>query len=36
MSDFAKLPEQEQDVFAAWMLEELASEQRWEKVFADS
>jgi len=32
----SKLSEQEQDTFAAWILEELASERRWEKAFADS
>ena len=31
-----KLPEQEQDVFAAWILEELASETRWAELFASS
>jgi hypothetical protein len=35
-TEASKLPEQEQDAFAAWILEELASEQRWEKAFADS
>ena len=32
----AKLPEQEQDALAAVMLEELASERRWDQAFADS
>ncbi|MBI4531728.1 MAG: hypothetical protein HY709_09395 [Candidatus Latescibacteria bacterium] len=32
----SKLPEQEQDAFAVWLLEERASEQRWEEVFANS
>ena len=32
----SKLPEQEQDVFAAWILEELESEQLWDKAFARS
>ena len=32
----AKLPKGEQNVFARWVLEELASEKRWDKVFGDS
>ena len=32
----AKLPEAQQDDLAQWILEELASERRWEKAFADS
>ena len=32
----SKLPESEQNVFAEWLLEELASEHRWEKAFAGS
>ena len=32
----AKLPEAEQDAFAAWIVEELASEQRWSQSFARS
>ena len=32
----AKLPEAEQDAFAALMLEELISEQRWASAFANS
>ncbi len=32
----ARLPEQEQNAFANWILEELASEKRWQKAFADS
>ncbi|MFC1976158.1 hypothetical protein ACFLXQ_07150 [Chloroflexota bacterium] len=35
-TEAAKLPKVEQDVFATWILKELASEQRWEKAFADS
>lgn len=35
-SEISKLPKQEQDALAAWILEELASEQRWEKAFAAS
>lgn len=32
----SKLSEQEQTVLATWILEELASERRWEKAFAIS
>jgi len=32
----SKLSEQEQDVIAAWLLDELASERRWEQSFVDS
>jgi len=35
-SEASKLPESEQEVLAAWILEELASERRWSKAFADS
>ena len=35
-SEISKLPKQEQDALAAWILEELASEQCWEKAFAAS
>ena len=35
-TEASKLPTQEQDALAAWILEELASEQRWEKAFAES
>jgi hypothetical protein len=34
--EVTKLPEHQQDALAAWILEELASEERWEKAFADS
>jgi hypothetical protein len=34
-AEASKLPEQEQDKFAAWMLEEL-EERRWDRAFADS
>lgn len=34
--EVAKLPEEEQNTFASWILEELASEQRWEKAFTNS
>ncbi|MCI0332411.1 MAG: hypothetical protein L0228_04215 [Planctomycetes bacterium] len=32
----SRLPANEQDTFAAWMLEELRSEQRWNDLFARS
>ena len=34
--EVSKLPEAEQNVFAKWLLEELASDRRWEKTFAES
>ena len=35
-AEAAKLTEREQDALAAWILEELASERRWETAFASS
>ena len=35
-AEAARLPEDEQDSFAALMLEELASERRWDEAFAHS
>ena len=35
-SKCSKLPQTEQNVFARWLLEELISEKRWEKAFAES
>lgn len=35
-TEASKLPTEEQDRFAAWMLEELASERRWAETFANS
>ncbi|MSQ05965.1 MAG: hypothetical protein EXR54_05945 [Dehalococcoidia bacterium] len=32
----AKLPDRDQDSIAEWLLEELASEQLWDKLFAGS
>lgn len=32
----AKLPDDQQDAFAQWILEELESEQRWAKSFEKS
>lgn len=36
IAEITKLPESEQEAFAAWVLEELASERRWDEVFAKS
>ena len=36
ISEIEKLPPAEQNQFAAWILEELHSEQRWSKSFAES
>jgi hypothetical protein len=36
IAEVSKLPESEQEAFAAWMLEELASERRWQESFAKS
>jgi hypothetical protein len=35
-AEAATLSEPEQDALAAWILEEMASERRWEKAFANS
>lgn len=35
-AEAAKLSQEEQNSLAAWILEELASEQRWEQTFANS
>ena len=35
-AEVSRLPEAEQDAFAAWILEELAAERRWESRFAAS
>ncbi|HRD50561.1 MAG: hypothetical protein JNK95_16830 [Candidatus Competibacter sp.] len=35
-SEVSKLDESQQNSFARWLLEELASERRWEKAFNDS
>ncbi len=32
----SRLPESEQDAIAAWLLEELASDRRWDETFAQS
>lgn len=31
-----KLPDQEQDAIASWMLAEIQSERRWDEAFASS
>ncbi|MCC7190312.1 MAG: hypothetical protein IT312_16370 [Anaerolineales bacterium] len=36
VSEIEKLPPAEQNEFAAWILEELHSERRWAKSFAES
>jgi hypothetical protein len=36
LSEVAKLPPSEQDALAAILLEELASEQKWTALFANS
>jgi hypothetical protein len=36
ISEIEKLPPEEQNQFAAWILEELHSERRWSKLFAGS
>jgi len=35
-AEASKLPEQEQDALAAVILEELVSERRWDRAFAES
>jgi hypothetical protein len=32
----SQLPDEEREAFAAWILEELSSEQRWQQAFAHS
>jgi hypothetical protein len=36
MTEAAKLPDEEQEAFAAFMLVELESERRWDDLFARS
>jgi len=36
ITETAKLPDEEQEAFAAFMLAELESERRWEELFAES
>jgi hypothetical protein len=35
-AEAARLPEDEQDALARWLLEELAAERRWTDTFAHS
>lgn len=35
-SEAAKLPPEEQDALAKWLLEEMESERRWQIAFANS
>jgi len=35
-SEASKLPPQEQDVMASWILSELVSEKQWQEKFAKS
>lgn len=35
-AEIAALPETEQEIIAAWILEEIASRRRWEEAFAHS
>ena len=35
-NEAAKLPAEEQDKFAQWILDELESEARWDQAFAES
>jgi hypothetical protein len=35
-AEASKLPQEEQDALARWLLEELASERRWERAFSTS
>lgn len=36
ITEIKALPEQEQDALAALILEEIASERRWQQLFAES
>ena len=36
VAEAKKLPEQEQEAFAAWALAELESEKKWDELFARS
>ncbi|MFQ6003008.1 MAG: hypothetical protein ACE5KJ_04610 [Candidatus Zixiibacteriota bacterium] len=35
-NEISRLPEMEQNIFARWLLDELVSERKWEKAFAES
>jgi hypothetical protein len=36
VAQISKLPEHEQEAIAAWILDELASERRWDVAFGNS
>ena len=36
IAEISRLPEPEQEAIATWILEELASERRWDKAFVNS
>ena len=36
MSEISKLPKRERDRLARWLLEEMASEKRWDETFEGS
>ena len=36
LAEINKLPAEEQETLAAWILDELAAERRWETAFAES
>ena len=36
IAEISRLPEDQQDSLARWLLSELASEQQWDAVFASS
>ena len=36
IEEISKLPEAEQDALGEWLLDELASERKWTKAFAES
>ena len=35
-SEASKLPEAQQNMLGRWLLDEFASERRWDKLFAES
>ncbi len=36
LAELYKLPETEQDAIGEWLLQQLASERRWESLFSES
>ena len=36
LAELSKLPETEQDAIGEWLLQELASERNWERLFSES